>query len=141
MSGWNQFKARARASAAGFMQGRYGADQLGLALIWVSFALVLIGSGVFSGIPAIIGTAGWIWSVWRLCSRNISKRRAENKRFLELVDGFRTPIRQLRARFKHRSEYVYFTCPECGLKLRLPRGVGKVTVTCRQCGHKFEKKA
>ena len=141
MSSWKQFKARVIAAAQRFMQGRYGADQLGLALIWVSFVLVLLGGRLLYGIPSLLGTAGWIWSVWRLCSRNIEKRRSENVRFLTAYNKVKRPVSEGFARFRSRKKYVYFTCPKCGMKLRLPRGVGEVTVTCRQCGSKFEKKA
>ncbi len=141
MQGWNGFKTRVTEAARRFMQGRYGADQLGLALIWVSFVLVVLGGGLLRGIPSLIGTAGWIWSVWRLCSRNIEKRRAEKARFLTAVNSVKKPVSEALTRFRQRKKYVYFSCPKCGMKLRLPRGVGQVTVTCRQCGEKFEKKA
>ena len=138
---WQKFKA----GYYKFMQGRYGADQLGLAVIWASLILNLIaamcGSPAAAGILNLISTAGWVWALWRLLSRNKSKRYAENQWFLTRWAKIKTPVMQAVTRFKNRKKYVYFTCPECHMKLRLPRGVGKVTVKCSKCGHSFEKKA
>ena len=74
------------------------------------------------------------------------KAEQENRkyRFLILVgEGERLqglPIR-LRTRLKNRKKYRYFRCPNCHARLRLPRGVGEVTVNCGQCKHSFRKKA
>ena len=139
------FWMKLRAGAARFMQGRYGPDHLGLAMIWVSIILNLIGaisgSLAVSGALNLISTAGWACAIWRLLSKNKQKRYAENQRFLLYWAKIKTPVMQAAARFKNRKKYVYFTCPECKMKLRLPRGVGKVTVKCSKCGHSFEKKA
>lgn len=138
---WMKFKA----GVARFMQGRYGPDQLGLATIWASIILNLIGAlsgnAAVSGAMNLLSTAGWVWAIWRLLSRNRQKRLAENQWFLTRWAKIKTPVMQAITRFKNRKKYVYFTCPECRMKLRLPRGVGNVTVKCSKCGHSFEKKA
>ena len=129
MSSWKQFKERVIAAAQRFMQGRYGAGQLGLALIWVSFVLVLLGGRLLYGIPSLLGTAGWIWSVWRLCSRNIEKRNRENRRFLT----FKARLTDRRSR--------YYRCPNCKQTVRVPRGRGKICIKCPKCGEKFVRKS
>ncbi|MBQ8955297.1 MAG: hypothetical protein IJ048_14415 [Clostridia bacterium] len=138
---WNKFKA----GFFRFMQGRYGADQLGLTIIWASVILNLIGAlsgnGALHGLFNLLSTAGWVWALWRLLSRNKARRYAENQWFMTHWARVKTPVMQAAARFKNRKKYVYFTCPQCGMKLRLPRGVGNVTVKCSKCGHSFEKKA
>ena len=138
---WTKFKA----GVARFMQGRYGPDQLGLAVIWASIILNLVGavsgSLAVSGALNLISTVGWVWAVWRLLSKDRQKRFAENQWFLTRWAKIKTPVMQAVARFRNRKKYVYFTCPQCGMKLRLPRGVGNVTVKCSKCGHSFEKKA
>ncbi|MBO4886244.1 MAG: hypothetical protein J5602_13105 [Clostridia bacterium] len=138
---WNKFKA----GYLRFMQGRYGADQLGLAVIWTSLILnlaaAMCGNSAAASLLNLLSTAGWIWALWRLLSRNKQKRYAENQWFLARWATIKTPVMQAVARFKNRKKYVYFTCPQCHMKLRLPRGVGKVTVKCSKCGHSFEKKA
>ena len=128
-----------------FMQGRYGADQLGLAMIWAALILNLIaafgGGSAFGSVLNLLGTVCLVWAIWRLFSKNRARRAAENQRFLARWAKIKTPIAQAVARFKNRKKYVYFSCPECHMKLRLPRGVGNVTVKCSKCGHSFEKKA
>ena len=148
MQKWQQIKARLTAGLARFMQGRYGADEFGLFLIWTSLILVIVGGSILYGVPALLGTAGWIYSLFRVLSRNKSRRLAENRKYLEFTAKVRKPIqphfnrfRQYVNRLRSRNKFVYFTCPKCGMKLRLPRGVGNVTVTCKSCGSKFEKKA
>ena len=39
------------------------------------------------------------------------------------------------------KEYYYFKCPTCGQSMRLPRGLGKVEITCRSCASRFETKS
>ncbi len=141
MSTWQSIWNRIRAAVTRFMQGRYGADQLGLTLISASLALSLLASFTGWTVLSLLGTAGWVWSLWRLLSKNHAARRAENQKYLALYARVKTPLSQAAARFRNRRKYVYFTCPECHMKLRLPRGVGQVTVKCSKCGHSFEKKA
>ena len=138
---WNRIKA----GFLRFMQGRYGADQLGLAMIWAAIILNLLGAllGRFVGslLFSLLSTVLMVWAIWRLLSRNRARRQAENQWFLAHWAKIKTPIAQAVTRFKNRKKYVYFSCPKCGMKLRLPRGVGSVTVKCSKCGHSFEKKA
>ena len=35
--------------------------------------------------------------------------------------------------------HKYFRCPACGQPLRVPRGAGKIWVSCRACGAGFEQ--
>jgi ribosomal protein L37AE/L43A len=74
-------------------------------------------------------------------SRNLEKRHAENAAFLKLWNGMISGIRQFFNRLKNMKKYKYFKCPECKSRLRLPRGVGEVTVTCGKCHHPFKQKA
>ena len=140
-----QFLYKLRMKVVTFMQGRYGPDRLCLFLVWASLIVnvlaVMIGTFPISLILNLLSYAGWIWSIWRMLSKNRTKRAAENQWFLTRFAKVKTPIMQAVARFKNRKKYVYFSCPKCGMKLRLPRGVGNVTVKCSKCGHAFDKKA
>ena len=104
-----------------FMYGRYGNDQLNLCLIVLYLALYLI-------LAARV----------RPLSRNMTRRREENDRFLCLVDP---AVRWLRLHrtIRRDKEHRYFKCPNCGQMLRVPRGKGKITVTCRGCGASFQE--
>ena len=123
-----------------FMYGRYGNDQLNIALILTYVVLYLIY--VITRLDPLY----WITllflavALYRMLSRNAARRRSENAKFLQLI----TPaVRWYRfRRTVHRDkEHCYFKCPNCGQQLRVPRGKGRITVTCRNCGASFEEKS
>ena len=64
----------------------------------------------------------------------------ENARFMRLAGPVLSWLR-LRRTIRRDKEHVYFKCPSCGQQLRVPRGKGKITVTCRGCGASFEEKS
>lgn len=121
-----------------FMYGRYGNDQLNLCLIVFYLALYLLFAAT-RFVPLYWLTVVLILAaLFRTLSRNLTRRREENDRFLCLVDP---AVRWLRLhRTIHRDkEHRYFKCPNCGQMLRVPRGKGKITVTCRGCGASFQE--
>ena len=134
---WQKFKDGFR----GFMYGRYGNDQLSMALLIGGLVLSLISS--FSGILILsyLGMAAYVWAIFRTMSRNIEKRRAENAKYVDFTRNFKAKTSQFFTRVKNFRKFKYFHCPECKSLLRLPRKVGEVTVTCGKCHHQFKKKA
>lgn len=121
-----------------FMYGRYGSDELSRFLLIVSFVVAII-SLLFKNTILRLVFYGLFWAIvilvyFRMFSKNIYKRRAENDFYL----GKKKYIMQ---RFKQRKEYKFFDCPKCKTHLRVPKGVGKVTITCKKCGHQFDRKA
>ncbi len=42
-----------------------------------------------------------------------------------------------RNRIEEMIKHDVVKCPECGQKLRLPAGKGKLRASCTACGHKF----
>lgn len=124
-----------------FMSGRYGTDQLGLTLLICGVVLSLISGIAGLKILYYVGLAMYIWELVRMFSRNVEKRRAENQKFMEFRRNFKTNVRQFFVRLKNSRQYKYFRCPQCRSRLRLPRKVGEVTVTCSKCQNKFKQKA
>ncbi len=129
-----------RSFLARVMAGRYGSDQLNLALT----VLYLI----FIVVEWITGLALFYWlalvflliCLLRSFSRQLERRRAENQKFLQLVRPLQSRLRALRTRLKDRN-HRYFRCPCCGQQMRVPRGKGRITVHCRSCGATFEEKS
>ena len=76
----------------------------------------------------------------RAFSQNLGRRQQENQKFLAMTRGFRIG-RNWRAKMEQKRQYKVFKCPSCGVKLRVPRGKGKIKVTCRQCGASFEERS
>ena len=123
-----------------FMYGRYGTDQLNLALLGLYLVLYLVSALTRWGVLYWLSLAVLFLLLFRTLSRNAARRRAENAKFLQVASPM---IRWWRfQRTAHRDkEHRYFKCPNCGQQLRVPRGKGKITVTCRSCGASFEERS
>lgn len=134
---WQRFKV----GMVKFMEGRNGTDQLSFALLIGGIVLSLISALVRFPLLNFIGLAAYIWAIFRMFSRNVAKRRQENERFVDFRKNYRASISQFVTRLKNAKKYRYFRCPECKARLRLPRKVGEVTVTCGKCHHQFRQKA
>ena len=71
-----------------FMRGRYGWDQLGMFLMIASFAIEILGRIFRSSIVYYIGLGLFFWMLFRMFSRNISARVAENQKFINIRNRF-----------------------------------------------------
>ena len=80
-------------------------------------------------------------ALFRMLSKNRYKRAQENSDYLQRTYGVTKRANEWVNRMKNSKKYRYFSCPQCKMRLRVPRGVGNVTITCKGCGHKFDKKA
>ena len=126
-----------------FMAGRNGSDLFSRFLSFAAVAFMLL-SLIFRG---TVGTVMWyaallllIYDYFRIFSRNLPRRRAENAKYcqyrMQIVNGFRDWWER-----RHQSrDYKFFRCPSCSVMLRVPRRKGKIRVTCRKCGTSFERK-
>ena len=121
-----------------FMSGRYGNDAFGNFLCVAS--LICLVLGFFVGIFYYIGLALLIYTYFRMFSRNIPKRYAENQKYLQMSAGVKTKFVQIKQRFALRKTYRYFSCPRCKQQIRVPKGRGRISITCLKCGTQFIKK-
>ena len=121
------------------MYGRYGGDQLNnfLLILYFVFWLLAIVSGV--ELISSLGLVCIFVAIIRMMSRNIDRRRAENAKFLQLTAPATRWLKLHRTMTKDK-DHRYFKCPNCSQQLRVPKGKGKITITCRSCGVSFEKK-
>lgn len=134
------FLQRLKESLARFMTGRHGPDNLGMFTLIAGLVCSLLGSFTGIGLLSLIGFALYVWTLFRMFSRNNEKRMEENRKYIELTSNWKTKYRQFMMRQKNRSEYKYFKCPNCKLLLRSRRGGGERTITCSRCGHEFKQK-
>ncbi len=115
-----------------FMVGRYGTDKLNTAILGAGviacLLTVLIRQPMLDLVLTLISYSLMIWALFRTFSRNTYKRYQENRKYLQLLD-----------RLKDR-EHRYFNCPRCRQVVRVPRGKGKIAITCPKCREKFIKK-
>ena len=113
------------------MDGRYGHDRLNRTMLVVGCVLCFVQIFVPSGVGVILtilSEALLILSLLRCFSRNTYKRYNENRKFLLLID-----------RIKDRT-HRYYACPKCRQTVRVPKGKGKIAITCPKCREKFIKK-
>ncbi len=129
-----------------FMYGRNGVDRLGLTMIWAALLLDIINmllreKPVVSGIIGLVSGVLLFTALFRMFSRNLEKRRAENTRFMEKV-WWPVSRRMAGARQQRMDkEHRYFTCHRCGAVCRVPRGKGRIVITCPRCGGEIHGKS
>lgn len=122
-----------------FMQGRYGNDRLGRAMLVL--ALICMVLSIFR-IP-FVSTVGLIVLVlvyYRMFSRQISKRMAENQKYLVLEWKVRAKLQKRKQAVAQSRTHRIFKCPECRQKIRVPRHKGRIAISCRKCGAEFIRK-
>lgn len=126
-----------------FMYGRYGGDNLSKALLILSFiAIVIVGLLPKSvSILIVIAYIPTFVCIFRIFSRNIYKRQQENYKYLRIKNSVMIWYKQKLNRAKDSKTHKYFTCPDCKQKLRVPRGKGKISVTCPKCKKTFKGKS
>ncbi|MGN0153424.1 MAG: hypothetical protein ACI4A3_03160 [Lachnospiraceae bacterium] len=128
-----------------FMQGRYGVDQLSSFLIWTALVIALIGMFVRIPFLQILCWAMIIYAYVRILSRNINKRYAQNQKFLNATWGIRNAFAKVKYRIKYGKQtaepYRIYKCRKCGQKIRIPRGKGKIMVTCPKCKYQFKRRS
>lgn len=121
------------------MYGRYGVDQLSVFLFALYLVFYLLSVVFHNSFFSLLSMAPILWAVFRMFSRNVVRRRGENARFMT-VAGPAIRLVKLRRTIHRDKDHLYFKCPNCGQQLRAPRGKGKITVNCRNCGVSFEEK-
>lgn len=119
------------------LSGRYGSDQLSMALLVVSILLMLIYN--FTGLHVILylSYVPLLLCILRMFSKDINKRRMENYKFSILMSPVYAWCNKMIQRLKDARTHKYFDCPNCKLKLRVPRGKGKISITCPKCKAEF----
>ena len=116
-----------------FMIGRNGKDELQMAVLWIS-AILYLFAGI-STLPILdsVCWAGILYSLYRFFSKNVYARREENQKFLQEIEF-------LKLRISMRKTHKIYRCKGCGRKIRVPKGKGKIEITCPLCGQKFIKR-
>ena len=143
-----QFFARMRDAMARFMYGRNGVDQLNIAMLWVSSGADLLATILmrqqnglaYVGLVLYYGSVVlWVLVLFRMFSRNLYKRQAENQKWLQARSRRRGAAAAAKAR-RADTEHKYFTCKRCKTICRVPVGKGKVIITCPKCGAEIHGK-
>ena len=127
------------------LAGRYGNDQLGN-FLFVVYLLFFVLQFVFQGtmISLVLILFSYFMIVlyfFRCFSRNIYKRQMENQKFLKAWNPVKNYFKFFRLRMKERSgTKKLYRCPKCHQTIRVPKGRGKIAISCPKCRSEFIKK-
>ena len=111
------------------MQNRNGYDEYGKFILIAALLLGILSAVLDSGFLYYLSAGGCLYGLYRAFSRNIKARSQENQQYLGYISLWKMKIEM-------RREYKVFRCKSCGRNIRVPRGKGKIEVTCPLCGMK-----
>lgn len=123
-----------------FMYGRHGADHLSVGLIAISFLISLVLRFVPVPFILLIAYIPLVFAFYRILSKNISKRQHENQIFLQYFSPVAEWCKKKYSHLKQMQTHKFYKCPNCRQELRVPRGRGKIEISCPKCKTNFIKK-
>lgn len=124
-----------------WMRGRRGADDIAVFCVNLAVVLVVINLFVRTAWLNLVGLALLAYAVFRIQSKNLGPRARENEAFLKALGPARPWVQNPRAAFTELKTHKHAKCTSCGQRVRVPRGKGKLRVTCPKCHTKFEVKS
>ena len=123
-----------------FMVGRYGNDEFTLFLSIAGLILGLLANFKYLGFLYYIGAILIFFGLFRSLSKNYNARRKELNWYLLWSAKPKAEIKLLINRIQERETHKYFKCKNCKAVLRVPKGRGKIEITCPKCKAKVIKK-
>lgn len=115
-----------------FMRGRYGDDELNQFLLIPFITSILLYYLFDHPLVTVLPFFFMGLIFFRKFSRNYHARAKENISYLELKNKIIN---------KTQSNHKIYKCPNCQQKVRVPKGRGKIEITCPKCSHKFTKRS
>jgi len=135
---------RFREKIAQFMYGRRGTDEFARFLLVVTLVFIVLSwffQGAVQSLFSLLTIASLVYCYFRILSKDIYKRQKENTWYLQKKSAVLKWFRSVKDRWTQRKDYKFFRCPSCHSLLRVPKGKGKILLTCRKCGNRFERKS
>ena len=150
-----------------FQQQRRGIDELGRTMLITALVLSVIGMivsrsvGWLRVVTSLLSGALLVLIVLRMFSKDFNKRYQENMKYLTYEtavkqwfqrtfrakcagSGYSVPKAKRAGKnpsWAELKQYKYLICPQCAQRLRVPRGKGRIRVTCTNCGNVFETRS
>lgn len=122
-----------------FMYGRYGVDALGKCMLGLGLTCAVMTWFTDTALFPLLSWVFIIWTYFRMFSKNIYKRSAENRMYLEKTYRLRCFFARQKNMLVQRKTHHIYTCPTCKQKIRIPRGKGRIEVRCPKCSATFIK--
>ncbi len=140
---------------ARFMQGRYGMDELSRFMMGASLVILLVELITKWHVLTLVFWAVFIIIYYRMFSRDYGKRQQENQKYLNARYKLRAKWYQifhkngkntvsfdkLQKDLQQRMQYHIYKCPNCSQKIRIPRGKGRIMISCPKCRTEFMKRS
>lgn len=124
-----------------FMQGRNGVDQLSQFLNVLVIIFLLLSIFTKSVILDWLPMGLLVYMYFRIFSKNIPKRSIENQKFCNMRYDFAIKKNKWKKEWEQRKIYRFFSCPMCKQRVRVPKGRGKICITCPKCKAEFVKRS
>lgn len=100
-----------------FMQGRYGVDELSRFTMGAALVLIILTMFItmfnrnLGSIFDFLGIAAIVYAYFRIFSRNIQQRYAENQKYLQMTSKFRLRFNKEKNLMKQRKNAPYLQLP------------------------------
>ncbi len=123
-----------------FMAGRYGTDQLSFALLLLGMILTMVANRLRMPFLMILSYIPFVLCLYRIFSRNINRRQMENNRFFKLWFPWKKRITEGINRQKASKYFRFYKCPNCKIRVKVPKNRGKIKIKCPKCRQEFIRK-
>ena len=124
-----------------FMSGRNGGDDLARMHSWMVLVLLLLGIFTRLGIFSLLALVLIVYMYFRVFSRNTSKRYEENQKYLNFKYNRTVSWNRFKKHLAQRKDYRFYKCPMCKQEVRVPKGHGKIEITCPKCREQFIRRS
>jgi hypothetical protein len=122
------------------MYGRYGFDQFTRFILWTAIIITIIGTILHNGILFYLSYLILFYAIFRTFSRNINHRTQENLRYVNAINAIKNRFRKAKLTLWGSKTHRYYLCPKCKQTIRVPKGKGKICITCPKCRNEFIKR-
>lgn len=124
-----------------FMQGRNGFDQLSQFLNLMVLVIFVLSLFIKWAPLYYFGIVLLGYMYFRVFSRNLPKRYAENQKFCNMRYDASIKKNKMKREWEQRKIYRFYRCPMCKQKVRVPKGRGKICITCPKCREEFVRRS
>jgi hypothetical protein len=81
-----------------------------------------------------------VYAFVRILSKNIAKRSQENMMYCRFAGMVKNRLQQIMLMIVGTKTHKYYKCSKCSQTIRIPRGKGKICITCPKCKREFVKR-
>ena len=122
-----------------FMYRRYKGDEFNRFLAIVYLIFLILSAFPYLRFFLVLNTAILSYIFYRAFSKNFYARRQELNRYLKIKNRIKSELILKKQKYQNRKTHLYFKCSNCKANLRVPKGAGKIEVTCPKCKYSMIK--